>query len=146
MALILTEHPEFGSSTSPHVGPNRDVVTYQKALGIFSTLGDEVKMCPLPYGAKYEWARMVFPDALDNGAGLRVDLVLTDGTTNKFVIQNSAAADNGGVAEPGSVILELSHVGFVAPDDQWYFAVRCRTASGGNALAGSFTTIVEYQA
>lgn len=111
---------------------------------------DVIKFFKLPANAKILYGRIDCED-LDSATSLTLDLIVSDGTTTKYLLNASTIGQGGGFADTRDaaangvqdVFDANSAIGYTLPDNEtdWYVAVVVDTAPGGAQNDGIGCTI-----
>lgn len=112
---------------------------------------DVIKLFKLPPDVKITFGRLD-SEALDSSTSLTVDLIVTDGTTTKYLFNASTIARAGGfvstedAAASGVIDAFDSNpaIGYVIPDDDFYVALKCSAAPAGAGAGDQFMATVKY--
>lgn len=100
-----------------------------------ATTGDILKVRGLPKGVTIgAGCRLIFGDH-DSGAGLVVSLRASNGTTNKYIIHQSAVGQTGGIALPSKAPTTEDAIGWVVPDATYDLEILIDTQAVGAQAA-----------
>lgn len=112
---------------------------------------DVIKLFKLPPDVKILGGKF-HSGALDSGSALVLDLVVTDGSTVKYIFDGMTACRAGGAcnSEDASVTGFMhafstnSAIGYVIPGDNWYVAILGSTGAAGAGAADDIFVHVAY--
>lgn len=112
---------------------------------------DVIKLFKLPPDVKILGGKF-HSGALDSGSALILDLVVSDGTTTKYIFDGMTACRAGGAVNSDDAsatgfmhaFSTASAIGYVIPGDNWYVAILGSTGATGAGAADDIFVQVEY--
>lgn len=128
MAATTTNHTDKGIPLPATVGGASYVRTFPNVN--FGEVGDKLVVADWPVNMT-EAGSEVQVDDLDTGSTLEFSLELVKGATTKTIIDQSAAAQAGGVARSSKSPSVEDGLGFHVTESGYVLQVRCTAAAAG---------------